>query len=137
MRVELRSRCHHQVVRGQHRSGGCGDRSGFRVDRYRRRTVHVDGLVMTEDPSQRPGDVICGYLGRGELVQHRLELVVVVAVQQDHVDIILGKMLGAPLDPSPARAGTAVEIGQPSMSGTHHPTRVMPRVGASARLGVS
>ena len=50
---------------------------------------------MTEDPSQRPGDVICGYLGRGELVQHRLELVVVVAVQEDHVDIILGKMLGA------------------------------------------
>jgi hypothetical protein len=42
-----------------------------------------------------------------------------------------------PLDASPARAGTAVEIVQSSMSGPHHPLWVMPQVGASARLGVS
>jgi hypothetical protein len=51
--------------------------------------------VVAKDPLQRPGDVVRSELRRGDLIQQRLELVIVVAVKQDHVDVVLGKLLGA------------------------------------------
>ena len=56
-----------------------------------------------ERSAQRPSYVIGGYLGSGDLIQHRLELVVVIAVKQDHVYVVLGKFLGAgdPSEPPP------------------------------------
>ena len=56
-----------------------------------------------ERSAQRPSYVIGGYLGSGDLIQHRLELVVVIAVKQDHVYVVLSKFLGAG-DPSEAAA---------------------------------
>jgi hypothetical protein len=145
---------HHEVVRRQHRSRGSGDRSRRRVDRHRRRSAEINGLVVAKDPSQRPSDVCGSYLGRGHLIQHRLELVIVVAVEQNDVDLLLGEVLGAgdagKAAPNNkhcrvshgyrlfsrrfAEMGRARRNRQPSMLGTHHPGRVMPRARLSARL---
>src|SRR5687768_8804852 len=57
---------------------------------------------MTKDPSQGPGYVIGSQLGRRDLVQQRLELVIVVAVKQDHVDVMFGELLGAADSGEPA-----------------------------------
>src|SRR4029450_6519293 len=51
--------------------------------------------VVAEDAAQWQGDVVRGELRGGDLIQQRLELVVVVTVQQDHVDVMLGELLGA------------------------------------------
>jgi hypothetical protein len=101
--VCLGSRRHDQVVPVQHRSGSRGDRSCFEVDRYRGRAADLNGLVLAKDPAQRPGYVKRGDLGCGELIQHWLELVVVIAVQQDHVHVMLSQLLGAgnPGEPAP------------------------------------
>jgi hypothetical protein len=56
---------------------------------------NLDSLVVTKNSAQRPGDVIGSQLGGGDLIEHRLELVVVVAVEHDHVDVMLGEQLGA------------------------------------------
>jgi hypothetical protein len=58
---------------------------------------------MTKDPAQWPGNVIGSQLGCRHLVQQRLELVVVIAVKQDHVDVTFGELLGAadPGEPAP------------------------------------
>ena len=67
-----------------------------------RELLDVDGVVLGEDRPQWAGDVGRGELGRGDLVQEGLELVVVVAVEQRDVDVVLGELLGAPDPGEPA-----------------------------------
>ena len=93
--VRLGARCEDQVVPGYFRSQRRGDRASVRVDRCDARMPDFDCLVVAKDPAQRSGDVIGGQLGGGHLIQHRLELVVVVLVEQNDVDVILGELLGA------------------------------------------
>ena len=117
----------------------------------------LKGGVVAEDPAQWPGDVVGGELGGGNLIQQRLELVVVVTVQQDHVDVMLGELLGAsdacktashnehccvthassPLCGDGLADGRAIGIVRPPTPSRHHPRRVMPWIARSSRLGMS
>ena len=117
----------------------------------------LKGGVVAEDPAQWPGDVVGGELGGGNLIQQRLELVVVVTVQQDHVDVMLGELLGASDAGKTASHNEHCCITHASSllfggclgrrqgdcnspatdTQRHHPRRVMPRIARSSRLGMS
>jgi hypothetical protein len=93
---EVRSRPggEHQEVTTERLPVGGRHRPCRRVDRCHGRLLDVDALVAGEDAPQWPGDVGHGQLRRRHLVQERLELVVVVLVEQGHVDLVLGQLLG-------------------------------------------
>ena len=52
-------------------------------------------LSLAKMPRKRSSDVGDGQLAGGDLVEQRLELVVVVPVEQRHGDVVLGQLLGA------------------------------------------
>ena len=70
------------------------DAAGRRLDRVRRRVErahlvpeHGDVLLRPQDLPQRRRDVGRGECGGRDLVEERLEQVMVAAVDQDHVDV--------------------------------------------------
>ena len=85
----------HEVVPGERLAVRRRDGAGGRVDRGHRQLLDGDRLVLVEDGAERAGDVGGRQLGRGHLVQQRLELVVVVAVEQRDGHAVLAELLGA------------------------------------------
>jgi hypothetical protein len=55
-----------------------------------------------KDAAERSRNVIRRYLGCRDLVKQWLELVVVIPIQQNHVDVMLGELLGASDSSEPA-----------------------------------
>ena len=101
--VGSRPRRHHEEVPGQ--LGPVGETNGLTVgvERDDLALVHGDLGQVPEDRPQRPGDVLDRQLRGRDLVEQRLELVVVVAVDQVDVDVRLGQRVRArhPGDPGP------------------------------------
>jgi hypothetical protein len=93
--VRARAGRHHEVIAGERLTVSRRHRAGRRIDRGDGELLDHDGRVAVEDPAQRPGDVGHRQLGRGHLVQQRLELVVVVAVEQRDRHVVLGELPGA------------------------------------------
>ena len=101
--VRLRARGEHQHLSRVARPVGGGDRMSRRVRRHHCGGLDGDRVVLGEDAAQRPGDVADAELGGSDLVQQRLELVVVVPVDHHHPDVVLGQLLRAG-DPGETRA---------------------------------
>ena len=59
------------------------------------RGYHVDRGMLLEDGLVGPGDVLSGQLGAGHLVEQGLELVVVVAIHQRHLDAFISQLESA------------------------------------------
>ncbi len=93
--VGLRARGNDDVVAGERLAVRCGDRPGLGVDPRHIELTHRDARVLGEDRADRPGDVGGSELGGGDLVQQRLELLVVVPVDQGHGHVVLGELLRA------------------------------------------
>src|SRR4051794_15812911 len=93
--VRLRAGRNDQVVGGQRPAMLDGDGGGISVDRAGNRTSYVDAGGVMEDPVQGPGYVVCRDLRGRHLVEQRLELVVVVLVEQDHVNVVFCQLLSA------------------------------------------
>ena len=87
--VGLRARGDDDVVAGERLAVGGGDRAGLGVDPRHVELTHRDARVLGEDRADRPGDVGGSELGGGDLVQQRLELLVVVPVDQRHGHVVL------------------------------------------------
>ena len=51
----------------------------------------VDRGMLAEDGPMRPGDVLCRQLRAGDLVEQRLELVIVVAIDQRDLDAFIAQ----------------------------------------------
>ena len=62
------------------------DHPRVRIDAIDLREQHTDVLLMAKDPSRRRRDVARRQRCRCDLIQHRLKEVVVVAVEQRHLD---------------------------------------------------
>ncbi len=92
-----------QVVRRMGLPTGRGDAELVHIDGVDLGLQHGDGRSVGEDVAQRPGDVGGGQLAGCHLVEQRLELVVVVPVDQRDVDVVLGQLGRAP-DPGEASA---------------------------------
>ena len=80
--VRARAGRHHEVITGERLTVSGGDGARRRIDLGDRELLDQDGRIAVEDPAQRPRDVGRRQLGRGQLVEQRLELVVVVAIEQ-------------------------------------------------------
>ena len=93
--VRLGSGRQDQVVAGEGLAVGGRDRPAGEIDVRDLGAVDPDGRVALEDASQRAGDVGRGQLRRRHLVEERLELVEVVAVDDRHGQAVLGQLLGA------------------------------------------
>ena len=91
----------HQLVIG-HRDRVGDDLPVLEVDAVDRAEQHAHVLLPPQHVADRPGDVGGRQLGGGDLVEQRLEAVVVVAVQNRDVDICLGELRR---DCEPAEAG--------------------------------
>ena len=83
------TRRHHKVRPQQclpvgERETACGQVRGCHL-----RSHHVDRRVFLEDGPVGTGDVFGWQLGAGHLVEQRLELVVVVAINQCYLDPII------------------------------------------------
>ena len=113
--VRLRPHGEDEVVAGVRAAVGAADGPGRRIDVGHLGHLHVDRLVLAEDAAERPGDIARRELRRGHLVEHRLERVVVVLVDQRDGHVGLGERLGA------AHAGEA--------AAHHHHRRVTRFVG--------
>ena len=77
----------HEVVVLQGRHVCELHRAGFEIDRRDRRLVHGRVVLVLEEVAQRVGDGRRVEQAGGELVQHRLEGVVVVRVHQHDLDV--------------------------------------------------
>ena len=94
--VRLRPRRQHDRVAGPGLAVGRRDRARRRVDRRDLDQLHVDVRVIAEELAQR--DRRCSLaveLGGRDLVQQRLELVVVVAVEQRDAHVVVLRELAA------------------------------------------
>ena len=85
----------HEVVAAESLAVARRDSPARDVDTGDLGEFHRDAGVRCEDPPKGPGDVDHGQLGRGHLVQQRLELVVVVPIDDRHRDVVLGEFGGA------------------------------------------
>jgi hypothetical protein len=131
--VGLRPRGEDQRVAGEHVSVGRGHAVRRRIDRRHlgQLDLHVD--VIVEELAQRVRDVARGQLRRRDLVEQRLELVIVVAVDQGDPDVVA---VGQP--PGAADAGEAaaddddvqLPLGQVNR---HAPLRCGPRAPRRSR----
>ena len=86
------TRRHHQVRPLQRppvgeRETACGQVRGGHL-----RGHHLDRGVFGEDGPVGPGDVLGGQLGAGDLVEQRLELVVVIAVNQCYLHTVITQL---------------------------------------------
>ena len=76
----------------------------------------ADRGMLAEDGLMRPGDVLCGQLRAGDLVEQRLELVIVVAIDQRDLDAFIAQSARA------RHPGEATAEDKHSLS--HHPSPV-------------
>ena len=93
--VRLGAHRHHEMITGERVAVRRGDGSRVDVDRDDLGELDVHGLVLAEQTAQRAHHVARGKLGRGDLVQQRLELVVRVLVDQGDRHAGLAEFLGA------------------------------------------
>ena len=94
--VGLGAHRQHEVVPGERLPVRPRDRPGVGVHSDDLALLYGHGLVLAEHGAQRAADVGRGELRGGHLVEQRLELVVVVAVDQRDLDPGVGQHLGAP-----------------------------------------
>ena len=122
---------HHQVGPLQHTSVVERQGVGGEVDARDLRGYHLDRRLVLEDRPMGAGDVLSGQLGTGHLVEQWLELVVVVAIHQRHLDALIGQLAGAGHPREPAtenqdpfshvrRPPLAMQRTQPSTSSDVH-----------------
>ena len=95
------TRRHHQVRPLQRlpvgeRETACGQVRGGHL-----RSHHVDRRVFPEDGPVGAGDVLGGQLRAGHLVEQRLELVVVVAINQRYLDPVITQLSAQATPASP------------------------------------
>ena len=81
----------HQVVARPTGAGRAGRSARLDIDRGDLGFLHRDVLVTAEDATKRTGHVVVGQLGGRDLVEQRLELVVVVPVEECHLDVVVGQ----------------------------------------------
>ena len=93
--VRLGAHRHDQMIPGERVAVRRGDGSRVDVDRDDLGELDVHRLVLAEETAQRAHHVARGKLGRGDLVQQRLELVVRVLVDQGDRHSGLAEFLGA------------------------------------------
>ena len=82
--VGTRSDREHQVIPGEDLTVGGRDGPRGRIDGRHGDLLHVDRRLVLEDAAQGTGDVAHGQFPGRDLVEERLELVVVVLVEQRH-----------------------------------------------------
>ena len=115
--VRLRADRQHERVAGELLAARQLDAVGRRVDGGHLAELDLDARVVAEQLAQRERDVDRGELRRRHLVEQRLELVVVVAVDERHADAVLARQ---PLDAADAGEAAAdhddVQAGQATCS---------------------
>jgi hypothetical protein len=107
-------------------------RVGGGVDRRHLRELDVDVGVLAHELAQRVRDVAGRQLRGRDLVEQRLELVVVVAVEQRHAQLVVAREAADAADAREAPSdddhvlGRGHEADHPRLAGgRHHPERVM------------
>ncbi len=75
---------------------GQGDLPGLLVDCGHLAQPHFHVALVAEDVAQWRGDIRCGQAGGGDLVQQRLEQVMVATVHQSDADAAVGQGPGGP-----------------------------------------
>ena len=93
--VGYRAEGQHQVVAAEGDPVGAGHGPGRRIDGRHVRHRHLHAVTLGEHRSQRPRDIRGLHLCRCHLVEQRLELVVVVTVDQPDGHAVLRQPLGA------------------------------------------
>ena len=118
---EVRPGAHreHEVVPREARSVGTRHRLGAGVDFGDGCHLHADTAPFAEDPAQRTRNVARSDLRGRDLVQHRLELVIVVLVDQRHAHFVLRELFAhaTPAKPPPTTTTVAPERSMPAMFG--------------------
>ena len=88
------TRRHHQVRPLQRPPAGEGETTGGHVRSGHQRVHHLDRRVFPENGPVGTGYVLGGQLGAGHLVEQRLELVIVISVDQRHLDRGITQLAG-------------------------------------------
>ena len=143
---EVRDRAggHHEGVAGP--GVAVRRRRGARrgIDRRHIGQLHVDVRVLAKQLAHLERDVARAELRGGDLVEQRLELVVVVAVDQRHAHVVVLRQPARAGEPGKAgahdhhmrraHATTSVRAGAPSRSRIRSPTRSALAIAVSAGL---
>ena len=80
------------------------DRSGLEIDRHCFAKLYLDIRMLSQNRTQTEGGIGCGKFGGRNLIEQRLELLIVVFIDQCDADIRARCQLAGTVQPSKATA---------------------------------
>ena len=83
---------------------GDNECSGFKIDGDCFAKLYIDIAMVSQDGSQTEGSVGCGKLNCRNLIEQRLELLIIVLVNQGNVDVRTRCQLAGAVQPGKATA---------------------------------